>query len=52
MLARSIVDRRETRLDALQLCRIEIEATAIIAKRARRFVQLNRGWLNERDDLA
>ena len=52
MLACRIVDRSETCFDALQLCRIDVETTAILAQRTAGFVQLNRGRFDERDDLA
>ena len=52
MLARRIVDRGETRFDALQLCWIDLETPAIVAERARRLLQLNRCGLDKGNDLA
>ena len=51
MLARDIVQRRETRLDARELGGIEVEPSPVVAQRARGLGELDAGRLQQRDDL-
>ena len=52
ILARDVVERREPRLDARELRRIDVELREIAAQLARRLVELDPRGLDQRDDFA